>query len=164
MISGSCSTRMPETMILAPRKAKHAKSPTRSKAVCRSTFASTKSTFLHLSWGKSANAPRKISIRSFSPFCATDSLAQSTATESISTPMADAAPSFTAAMARIALPVPTSRTTSPPSIFACSHSSIMRVVAWWPVPNACLGSNMISISPASSVTGSQLGRITKRPM
>ena len=71
-----------------------------------------------------------------------DPVAVRTATGSMSTPSALAAPSLRAAMARMPLPVPISSTRSPPRTCSSSASRQRLVVSWPPVPKARPGSRI----------------------
>ena len=81
-------------------------------------------------------------------------------------PSADAAPSRTAAIARIPDPQPTSRTvrpSTPPRSASCSSAARQsRVVGCSPVPNAIPGSRARTTSPSAARCRRQVGRITSR--
>ena len=74
--------------------------------------------------------------------------------ESISTPIADWAPNFSAAIARIPDPQPKSKTVSPPWIFWDNHFKHRFVVSWLPDPKATPGSMKILVASTSFGTRS----------
>ncbi|GCK66949.1 hypothetical protein HmCmsJML113_02828 [Escherichia coli] len=75
--------------------------------------------------------------------------------------MAFAAPSFSAAIARMPEPQPKSMTVLPVKSRLSSHCRHREVVGWVPVPNASPGSN-ITLTAFSSGTSRQLGQIHSR--
>ena len=76
------------------------------------------------------------------------------------TAAAEAAPSFSAAMARMPLPVPMSSTRSPPCTHSSSVSRHRAVVSWVPVPKAMPGSSVMTAREVSYC--SQLGTMARR--
>ena len=97
---------------------------------------------LYLPLALSERSPTSTVSLSCTPFNAAFSPAVRTATGSMSTPSATAAPSFSAAMARMPLPVPMSSTRSPPVTRSSSASMHRLVVSWPPVPKARPGSRI----------------------
>ncbi len=83
--------------------------------------------------------------------------ADSTASGSWSTPVTRAAPSRSAAIARMPEPQPTSSTVAPSRSSVCSAARHSRVVAWWPVPKPMEGSITRQIG-ASGLRGADVVR------
>ena len=110
--------------------------------------------------------PTRAAIRRASRLRRAFASVASMAIGSVSTPRASAAPSLTAAMARMPEPQPTSSTRAPsmaPS--SASDSSAARhsrVVGWRPVPNAMPGSSARTTSSGWRRCRRQVGRITSR--
>ncbi|MNV79264.1 hypothetical protein D3C71_1728060 [compost metagenome] len=120
-------------------------------------FATTTSAFMTSGWPSGKYSSR----RSETPLrCALSRLAW-IACGSISIPMAFAAPSFRAAIARIPEPQPKSITVLPSRSSPSSHCRHREVVGWVPVPNARPGSS-ITFTAFASGTSRQLGQIHRR--
>ena len=102
-----------------------------------------------------ASRPRRCA-----PRCAA---ATTFASASFSIPIARAAPSFTAAMARIPLPLPRSSTRSPGRSCRSSSASAARVEPCSPLPNAVSGSSTTAVPSGSAASGSQEGTTVSRP-
>ena len=137
---------MPEAMNTAPGASSAGTCGARLKMAAATMLAVMRS---YTPLALSERSPTSTVSRSSTPLRAAFSPAVRTHIGSMSTPSAAAAPSLSAAMARMPDPVPMSSTRSPPRTRSSSTSRHSAVVSCVPVPNAMPGSIVIAVRSVS---------------